>query len=261
MRGELYIIPDPERIEDSLALAVRWGAHFEYNDFFDMALADDPRFLEDRIAFYKSLDRDRSRDTLHGAFLDVTVHSDDPRIRRVSEERVRQSMDTARKLGVRGVVFHTGLIANYHSPYYDSAWLDRNRSFWTDICAEYPEIEVYMENMFDSEPDRLMRLAELMRDTGNFGVCLDAAHARVFGGGIDGWFAALAPYVRHMHVNDNDGRDDLHDAVGDGVIDWAAFDRAVAENNIAPSVLIETSSIEKQRRSLEYMEERGIYPF
>ena len=34
-----------------------------------------------RIEAYRALGRDTSRDTLHGAFFDVTVHSDDDRIR------------------------------------------------------------------------------------------------------------------------------------------------------------------------------------
>lgn len=30
----LYIIPDRERIKESLMLGEKYGAHFEYNDFF-----------------------------------------------------------------------------------------------------------------------------------------------------------------------------------------------------------------------------------
>ena len=257
----VHIIPDPARLEESLALAEYWDAGFEYNDFCEPRLLDDETAFRARIGLYRSMDRDRSRDTLHGAFLDVTVHSDDPLIRRVSEKRVLQSMEAARALGVRGVVFHTGLIPNFRSSFYTKNWLDRNRLFWSDICGRYPEIGVWMENMFDMDPLLLLALAESMGDDANFGICLDYAHALVFGGDPALWLACLAPYVRHMHINDNDGQDDLHDAVGDGIIDWVCFDRALREKGITPSVLIETKDLRKQRASLEYMRERRIYPF
>ena len=88
----LYIIPKRDNIEESLRLSKEYNAYFEYNDFFIPAVLDDEEKKKELISFYKSLPRDRSRDTLHGAFLDVTLHSSDAKIREVSEFRVRQSM-------------------------------------------------------------------------------------------------------------------------------------------------------------------------
>lgn len=257
----IHLIPDPTRLQQSVQLAQEFGACFEYNDFFDPALLDDDRRLRDRLDLYRSLDRDRSLDTLHGAFYDVTVHSDDPRIRQVSELRVRQSLDAACALGVRGVVFHTGLIPNFKSPYYLGNWIDRNERFWKGVCEEYPETQVFIENMFDADPTCMAALAKRMGVARNFGLCLDYAHAQVFGGDPQPWVEQLGPYVRHMHVNDNDGLDDLHAAVGDGVIDWAFFNRLLVDRDMHPSVLIEVKDLDAQRRSLEFMREAGVYPF
>ena len=105
--NELYLIPDFDRIEESLTLSRAFGTHFEYNDFFHPSRLDDEGWVRRRVDFYKSLHRDRSRDILHGAFLDVTIHSEDQRIREASAFRIRQSMDIAAALGIRGVVFHT----------------------------------------------------------------------------------------------------------------------------------------------------------
>ena len=261
MTGTISLIPNPERLEESCALAEEWDAGFEYNDFYDPALLDDAARLRERIARYRALGRAGRGDTLHGAFYDVTVHSRDGQIRAISERRVRQSMDAAQALGVRGVVFHTGLIPNYHDAFYSRPWLEDNLRFWTKLCAEYPGIEVWMENMFDREPERLAELAGAMRDVPQFGVCLDYAHASVFGGEPGVWVRALAPYIRHLHLNDNDGLADRHDAVGDGVTDWALFDRRIRAEGLRCSALIETRSLKKQRRSLHFLRERRIYPF
>lgn len=259
--ARVHIIPDASQLEASCELAREFDACFEYNDFFAPALMDDAARYRECIQRYLALDRDRSGDTLHGAFLDVTIHSEDARIRQVSERRVRQSMDTAQELGVRGVVFHTGLIPNYCSPRYTDNWLERNEAFWTAICSEYAPTCVYLENMFDMQPTLMRKLAERMAGVEGFGLCLDYAHARVFGGDPGSWVEQLAPYVRHVHVNDNDGADDLHLAVGAGTTDWRRYDCQVREMLTPPSVLVEVRALADQRKSLEFMRAHGLYPF
>ena len=270
--GGLLLIPDPDRIEDSLELAEQYGACFEYNDFYDPVLLDDREKTKERLRLYQALGRDLSGDTLHGVFYDVTIHSDDPQIRRVSERRVYQSMEAAAELGVKGVVFHTGLIPNFTSSFYLDAWLSRNVRFWAKVREDFPEQEIYLENMFDRSPDMLAAFAkETGTVTSGVGVCLDYAHVHVFGEAAgkdaekiqeaDLWMDKLAPYIRHIHINDNDGRVDSHEAVGDGIIDWDHFTERIKRSGITASVLVETRPMDKQRRSLEYMKEHAIFPF
>lgn len=258
--GELYLIPDPQHLGESLALAAQYRANFEYNDFYNIGLLDDPAVCRARMRLYQETGRDMSRDTMHGAFLDVTVHSDDPLIREVSEKRVRQSMDIAREMGLRGVVFHTGTIPNFRTDFYEKNWLDRNQAFWTKIAGEYPKTEIFMENMFDMEPRLLAALARAMRDVPTFGVCFDYAHARVFGGDPGPWVEALAPYIRHMHINDNDGKQDLHAAVGKGTTDWELYNQHLRQHRVNATILLETANLDRQRASLRYMTEHKIIP-
>lgn len=73
-----------------------------------------------------------------------------------------------------------------------------------------------MENMFDSDPVILQKISEQLCVYSNFGVCLDYAHAHLSDTPIEEWIKALRQYIRHIHINDNDLRRDLHLAVGDG---------------------------------------------
>ena len=66
--GDIYLIPDRNRMGESLELAKRYNACFEYNDFFNPSVLEDATLIEELITFYKGLERDRSKDTLHGAF-------------------------------------------------------------------------------------------------------------------------------------------------------------------------------------------------
>lgn len=259
--GDIYLIPDRNRIEESLALAKEYGAYFEYNDFFSPAVLEDVEKIEELITFYKGLDRDRSKDTLHGAFFDVTIHSDDPVIRAASEHRVRQCMQIADRLGIRAVIFHTNTIPNFRVDYYQKNWVARNEKFWHQILREFPNLYIFIENMFDEEPDLLAQLAEQMQDEERFGVCFDYAHAEVFGYDIDDWMQQLGKFVKHMHINDNNLVADLHQSVGRGQIDWNIFNMKMQENEIKASVLIEVKDLKMQKKSLEYMQEKGIYPY
>lgn len=259
--NELYLIPDFDRIEDTLRLSRLFGTHFEYNDFFNPSLLDDEEWVRKRIDFYKKLDRDRTGDILHGAFLDVTVHSEDKRIRDISVSRVRQSMDIAAELGIRGVVFHTNLIPNFRTPAYVRHWVDSNKCFWKKLLEEYPTLEVFIENMFDEEPDMLHRLAVEMGEQDRFGVCFDYAHACVFGENIARWAELLLPYTKHIHINDNDLSADMHQSVGKGAIDWLQFNELLRNSHTSSSVLVEVNGLRKQEESLQYMKEYGIYPF
>ena len=197
---------------------------------------------------------------MHGAFLDVTLHSSDARIREVSELRVRQSMEIAKELEIRGVVFHTNMIANFKDSFYMSNWVKTNAAFYRKILAEYPGIYVFVENMFDFDYDMLLELAKELKDESYFGVCLDYAHATISKVDAREWFKVLKPYMKHMHINDNDLRDDQHKAIGKGNIDYKEFTRLMEEYKMEVSVLVEVSKVEDQRSSLEYMKRENIYP-
>ncbi len=256
--SKFLIIPNAKNIEKSLELAEKYGFGFEYNDFFIPDVMDDASLADEIIARYSGHELP-DYCTMHGAFFDVLVFSYDKRIREISEMRIRTSLDIARKIGAKGVVFHTNHNPSLTSEVYVNNWLERNEKFWRHLLAEYPDIDIYIENMFDNSPDMLVQLAKRLESEKNFGVCFDYAHAVIFGSDTDRWVRMLAPYVKHMHINDNDLKNDLHLAAGDGKIDWdafkASFDKYLSN---AKSVLIETSSYENQRRSAEFLSGMGI---
>ena len=261
---KIYLIPNSARMEESLELVESLDGAFEYNDFWNPNYLDDVNYTRERIDFYRSLGRDRSSDMLHGSFLDVTVHSDDPMIRKVSEYRVKQSIEIANQLGVCGVVFHTNIIPNFQMESYVKHWVERNQEFFSEMAVCNPNINIYMENMFDINPNALYQLAVAMRDIPNFGICFDYAHANVFVNHDYQWDEAWFPYIQHVHINDNDGKQDLHLPVGTGSLDWQRYQdmmSSMAHKDCKPSVLIEVDSIEAQKSSIAYMQEQHLYPF
>ena len=259
--SKLYIIPDAAHIEESMRLAEQYGAHFEYNDFYLPDVYGDAARVDALIDLYMSLPRDRSLDTLHGAFLDVTVHSADAEIRAISDKRIRQSMEIAKRLGACAVIFHTNLIANFKTKSYIDGWVSKNAAYWRALSAEYPDVKIYIENMFDSDPAPMKALMEALSDLPSVRACFDFAHASVFGNDVGEWIDTMLPYTEHLHINDNDGVADMHLPLGEGVLELSALDRSLSESGAAPSVLIEVSGAAAGERSLRYLKQNGIYPF
>lgn len=252
------IIPKINNLDESLKLAEEYGFGFEYNDFFIPDTMDDKGKKKEIISTYKSV-KLPSYNTMHGAFFDVIVFSEDKKIRDVADYRIRESIETALEIGAKGVVFHTNHTPMLKSDFYLNSWISKNTEYFLGICDEYKDIDIYLENMFDDTPVMLKKLSENLSDKNNFGVCLDYAHANVFGIDADDFAKELSPFIKHIHINDNDLKDDLHLAVGDGKIDWNIFKKHFEEDfKDAKSILIETSDIDSQRKSAECLKTIGI---
>ncbi|MBO4695892.1 MAG: sugar phosphate isomerase/epimerase [Lachnospiraceae bacterium] len=253
----LECIPDSRDIETWVKLSETYGLRFEYNEFFRPAVLEDPAAIDGLIRLYKGLGRDTSDDTVHGAFFDITVASSDPLIRNASDYRVKQSIEIAERLGARGVVFHTNYLSDFRSSSYREGWAESNTRYWGDICAAHGSVCIFLENMFDESPELLGKVASNLKDVPNFGVCLDIAHAFLSDVPVADWTETLADHVRHIHINDNDGREDLHLAVGSGSIDWSVLkDERLFRKD--PSVLIEVSGKDRLESSLKFLKKSGF---
>lgn len=253
MNRQWHIIPEYENIEQSLALAEKYNAVFEYNDFFKPAIFENEEILEERIQFYLNLGRDRSKDTLHGIFLDLCIASQDSIIKEYSKKRIAQSMEIADRLGVKGVIFHTGLIGGLTVDYYINGWVNAAAELFGELGKKYPNIMIYLENSFEFSPDAFLKLMDKVKDIENVRICLDYGHAALTLTPLEEWVGKMAPYIAHMHVNDHDLKADLHLAPGEGQIDFNHFKKLMEKYNVNVSTLLEVNGIERQAKALEFM--------
>lgn len=249
---QLLIIPKQDELKEYLSVAEEYKLGFEYNDFFLPDLLDDEEKLKDVIAKYKACELPKYT-TLHGAFFDVIPFSADKRIREISDRRIRQSIEIAKELGAKAVIFHTNYNPFLNSSAYVKSWLQSNAEYWGGILKEYPDINIYLENMFDTTPDLMVALSEQLCGYGNYGVCLDYAHASLSDAEPAVWAERLGKYVKHIHINDNDLVSDLHLAWGDGKINRESFYRCYERHMQEATVLIETSTMENVKKSLEML--------
>ena len=249
-------IPEIGRIGEWNDLSEELGIAFEYNDFFMPCCINDEDEYARRLSVYKGLNRKSDRDTLHGAFLDIAVNSGDGEIMRLSAKRCEKSVETALELNCRGVVFHTNYIIGFKSDFYRSEWVKRCAGYYRTLAEKYPEINIFVENMFDDTPELLRRLAEEMEGVKNFGVCFDVAHAALWNLPLGEWTDSLKKYTRHVHINDNDLCQDLHLPMGDGKIDYGFLKEKPFTG--LESMLLEVNGIEGFKKSYEYLKTRLV---
>lgn len=259
--NQISCIPFLDELDCYVKFAEEYKAAFEYNEFYVPAIMDDPVSIKNIMRRYQSTGRDCSKDTLHGAFFDVCINSGDPKIFKVSDYRVHQSMEIAQEIGVKAVIFHTNYIVNFKLKSYLDTWLNLNEIYWRKILEEFPNQMVYIENMFDEGPEMITKLAEKMQNEPRFGICFDLAHAKISGTPVQKWLDCLRSYITHIHINDNDGIEDLHRPVGTGILDWEQFSRFGKSLEQEPSILIEVRNFADLQQSIQYMKENGIYPF
>ena len=254
---QMLIIPDRRDVEGSITLARDYNAGFEYNDFTTPDVLDDKEKSEQIIRNYQKSDLPKIS-TVHGAFYDVIPFSLDSKIREVSDLRIRQSIAVAKQIKAKGVIFHTNYNPFLNSATYVKSWIEANAAYWSRTLAENPEINIYLENMFDVTPDLLEQLSEKLCQYNNFGICLDYAHAFLSKTAPVEWARRLSRFVKHIHINDNDGISDLHMAWGDGIIPKEEFYQSYNKYLNGAEILVETSGNENIQKSLLRLKEDGF---
>ena len=254
---QLLIIPDINNPQKSLELTSKYSRGYEYNDFYIPSVLDDKQKIKQIINIYRQNELPHYS-TIHGAFFDVIPFSPDVKIREISLLRIEQSIEAALMIGAKAVVFHTNYNPFLNTESYITSFIRHNIEIWSGILERHPEISIYIENMFDTSPDIMEKLSEGLCKYSNYGVCLDYAHASISKVEPIIWAEKLGKYVKHIHINDNDLISDLHLAWGDGKIDRKVFYECYDKYMSDATVLVETTSIENQKRSLEVLKAEGF---
>lgn len=250
--NNFLVVSFEKTLEEQLKLANEYGVALEINDFYDPDVLDNPEETERIVEKYQQLGIPVNS-TMHGAFFDVILHSRDAVVRKNSRHRMRQSMEIADRLGVCGVVFHTNYQPQICGTDYEYSVIEQNAAYVKELLEAYPHINIYLENMFEDGPGILVEIAKRLKGYDNFGICLDYGHAFVYGTDIQEWVVATAPFLKHLHINDNDLKRDLHLAIGEGAIDWKQFAVFCQQYFSGCSVLVEVYNVDGQKSSLEFL--------
>lgn len=162
--------------------------------------------------------------TMHGPYVDLNPGSTERLVREATLHRYHQTLDAAEILRPRVIVLHPG---------YDRWRYGENREQWLKnsietfgeilVRAERIGCTLAVENIFEEDPSTLKALLDAI-DSPLFRHCFDTGHWNLFVKvGMEEWFAQMGRYIAEVHIHDNFGTKDDHNAIGDGNINFDLF--------------------------------------
>ncbi len=193
---------------------------------------------------------------MHGPFLDMASGSPDPLIREVVRQRLEHSLEISAMLDARTIVFHPNFIASIHNERYRSQWTDRQTDFWAPLAerAQGLGLVIALENMWEFDPYIIQEVLRQI-DSPALRACIDVGHTQLFSSiDLDNWLEVMAPYLVHLHLNNNLGKVDEHLAFDDGVINYEEVMPKLRALPLHPAFSLEIEQVADIRRSLRYLE-------
>ncbi|MEA4855095.1 MAG: sugar phosphate isomerase/epimerase family protein [Solidesulfovibrio sp.] len=201
--------------------------------------------------------------TLHLPFFDLQPGSADTRIRAATRDRLRLAMDTAAVYAPDRLVGH----AAYDRFLYIRSfadWAARAADTWAEVLAAWPgHPPLCLENTFETDPATVSGAVAALRERlpaerrERVGACFDIGHWYSFAegkarGNLDAWVEALAPYLLHLHLHDNDGSFDQHLGPGQGEIPFDALFALLSARGLHPTATFEPHTPAAFRAALSF---------
>ncbi len=172
---------------------------------------------------------------VHGPFTEIFPAAIDPLALGFARQRLHAACEVAAAIGAEAMVVHSG----YAPFFYFKSWqAEKSAAFWQDFLADKPDgFRLYIENVLEDEPEMSAEMMRQIHDA-RIGLCLDTGHAlaaanlkacspQAATAHLLHWVQVLAPYLRHFHLHNNDGAQDAHQALDDGLLDFTQFFQAV----------------------------------
>ena len=155
------------------------------------------------------------RSLLHAPYNELFPCAIDKKARALAAERYRQATDLATRYGSRKVIIHGG----YNPRIYFPVWyVKQSVLFWQDFLRGNPGVEIVLENVLEDDPRWLLDIVAGVDDP-RLRLCLDIGHVNAYSSvPLTDWLVLWAPYLSHLHIHNNDGSRDAHNALNEGTI-------------------------------------------
>lgn len=195
--------------------------------------------------------------SVHAPFADINIASPSKPILKATLKRLENSIAHASTLNARVWVFHPGLKTGISMFYPGVDWLQNCRTarLLSKIASDYG-INIAIENVPEPYPflmknvEQFAKFYEEVKE--DIGLVLDVGHANL-NGQTESFLANFADKIVHMHVSDNDGREDQHLAVGCGIIDWQKVTGLLKRIGYDRVIVVE--SIEHVKESIQRLKQ------
>jgi sugar phosphate isomerase/epimerase len=196
--------------------------------------------------------------SIHAPYADTNLSADDRSIREAIINRIKKSIDYAKELNAKTLVFHPGWRTPIDGFIPNHSWSLNLKSIRKlTRYAQDLDVIALVENLPDPRDFLLKSQDEFNNffDETDFDVSmvLDIGHANIRGEIFD-FIENFAEKIKHIHVSDNYGEKDQHLKIGDGNINWDKVISKLKECGFDGWIVIESYNGVKE--SIDYLRKR-----
>lgn len=261
MRKRLYIASVSQ---DAARLAAEYGIGLELDHYCTAENMDGPMaekvHQQARAEIDQATGESRRAEEkqlpliFHAPFNELHPAAIDPKIKAIAHERYQQAYHLAREhYQINKMIVHSGYL-----PYvYYKVWhQEKSVEFWKQYMDGKPEsFTLCIENVLEDEPYMMAKIAEEVGRP-NVKLCLDLGHANCMSGlPAKEWIRVMGPYIGHLHIHNNDGSHDQHNALSEGTLDMARVLEDI-DRYCEKTATITIESLDG-RASLEWLKQQG----
>ncbi len=200
--------------------------------------------------------------SIHLPFHDMQPGSIDRLILNSTRERLKKAICIAQIYEPEYILGHTNFFPLYIN--FFPLWLSRAVQTWEEMLKEWPEHPpLYLENVREADPRPLNDLLSELKEC-NVKFCFDVGHWASYGSGLQynnlsHWIQTMGPFLQHLHIHDNDGIEDLHLGLGQGIIPWVELFSGLELLELSPSFTLEPHAKEDLEISWTFMKKRSSW--
>ena len=198
--------------------------------------------------------------SVHAPMSDINISSHVDKIRQASIEEMISSFQKANELDANIVTVHPGSIPVMALKFTDKI-LELNIESLKYLQSQAEEYGVMMcvENMPLLERLLYTNVEALFEDVSNeihSGITLDVGHGHNNGFNVDEML--VSDDIHHIHLNDNDGSYDMHDALGTHNIDFKSLFNILEKKKYEDICVIEVYTMHQILKSIDYLKELKV---
>ncbi|WP_323735490.1 sugar phosphate isomerase/epimerase family protein [Methanosphaera sp. ISO3-F5] len=198
--------------------------------------------------------------SVHAPMSDINIASHIDKIRDASNAEMVSAFRKANELDANRVTVHPGSIPVMALKFTDKI-LEYNLESLKYLQSQAEEYGVMMcvENMPLLERllyTNIEALYDLVDNELHSGITLDVGHAHNNGFSVDEMF--MSDSIHHIHLSDNDGSYDMHDALGTHNIDFEGIFNILEKQRYDDICVIEVYSVNQIRKSVDYLKEINV---
>ena len=248
-----------DTFDAGLTLAVDRGMGIEIQSFTDGTVLNGN--WEDLLDSYtKSLQEKKPAFvTFHAPYIDIAPLVRDPFVMEGVVKRMEWAFDRAVRFEAEGIVVHVST-ALRRIDYNLDLWIEKQNTFWQPFVARAAKegMTLYLENSYEPDPAFLVLLHDRL-ESEQVKLCFDFGHADTLcGGTVREWLEAAHRRIGYCHIHNNDGHNDLHASLGDGVLDYRyLLKKAQGLVDQETTTIIEVDTVTDMVASLKYLDEIG----